>query len=123
MEQITKDTTGTFDVVNRQTGHVVGEARINGGEFVSFTPAQLPAVVSDDELTDHLVDGGDIPDDAPVTCHKCGAVVDGDALDVQTAADGTPKLGSWMCRAHLVAFAERLKAAIREQREGGNGEA
>lgn len=43
MEQITERTTGTFDVVNRQTGHVVGEVRINGGEFVSFTPAQLPA--------------------------------------------------------------------------------
>lgn len=47
MQQVTKHTTGTFDVVNRQTGHVVGEVRISGGEFVSFTPAELPAVVVD----------------------------------------------------------------------------
>lgn len=56
---------------------------------------------------------------APVTCHRCGAVVDGDALTVQTAADGTPKLDSYLCQAHMEAFAERLKAAIRAQREGG----
>lgn len=54
-----------------------------------------------------------------VTCHRCGAVVDGDALTVQTAADGTPKLDVFLCEKHMIAFAERLKAAIREQREGG----
>lgn len=54
----------------------------------------------------------------PVTCHLCGAVVEGDALAVQTAADGSAKLDNWYCRAHLVAGTERLKAAIRTQREG-----
>ena len=70
------------------------------------------------ELADHLIDSGDIPDNAPVTCHLCGAVVDGDALDVQTAADGSAKLDHFYCKAHLIAGTERLRAAIRAQREG-----
>ena len=72
------------------------------------------------ELTDHLIDSGDIPDDAPVTCHKCGAVVDCDALTVQTAADGSAKLDVWMCRTHMIAFAERLLAAMEQVRREGS---
>ena len=56
----------------------------------------------------------------PVTCHRCGAVVDSDALAVQTAADGTPKLTAWYCKKHLIAGTERLKAAIMQQKERGN---
>jgi hypothetical protein len=54
----------------------------------------------------------------PVTCHRCGAVVDSDALAVQTAADETPKLGAVYCRVHLVAGTQRLRTAMQAQREG-----
>lgn len=49
MEQITENTNGEFDVVNRQSGHVVGTVEIRQGEFISFTPAQLPEVAVTDE--------------------------------------------------------------------------
>src|SRR6185312_6476699 len=47
-----------------------------------------------------------------VTCHLCGAVVEADALALQTGKDGEPILTHWGCRACLRAGRERLKAAI-----------
>ena len=55
----------------------------------------------------------------PVTCHRCGAVVEDDALKAQTTADGHSKLTAFYCRAHLIAGTRRLRAAIQAQREGG----
>ena len=49
MQQITKQTTGTFDVVNRQSGHVVGTVTILNGRFIDFTPIVLPAVMQSSE--------------------------------------------------------------------------
>ncbi len=82
--------------------------RVESGETVTFTWGQEVCMLN-------VREG---PVAAAVTCHRCGAVVDGDALAVQTAADGTPRLTQWYCRKHLIAGTRRLLAAIRAQREG-----
>lgn len=65
-------------------------------------------------------------DDAPTTCHKCGAVVEDDALAVQTNAAGESRLapgeGVWYCHACLVAGLRRIQALLAQLDDGDDGE-
>lgn len=57
-----------------------------------------------------------------VTCHKCGAVVEDDALARQTMADGTLMWPEPFCRACLLAGLRRLKAWLAAGGAGAMGE-
>lgn len=57
-----------------------------------------------------------------VTCHKCGAVVEDDALARQTMADGTLMWPEPFCRACLLAGLRRLKAWLATGGAGAMGE-
>ena len=61
-------------------------------------------------------------DDAPVTCHKCGAPVEDDALARQTMPDGALMWPEPFCRACLLAGLKRLKAWLATGGAGAMGE-
>ena len=60
--------------------------------------------------------------DDVVTCHRCGAPVEDEARATQADAAGQPKLGVWLCDAHMRLFADRLLAAIYAPDEELDGE-
>ena len=59
--------------------------------------------------------------DDVVTCHRCGAPVEDEARATQADAAGQPKLGVWLCDAHMRLFADRLLAAIYAPDEADGG--
>ena len=60
--------------------------------------------------------------DDVVTCHRCGAPVEDEARATQADAAGQPKIGVWLCDAHMRLFADRLLAAIYAPEEELDGE-
>ena len=61
-------------------------------------------------------------DEPTVTCHKCGAPVESDALARQTMADGSLMWPQPFCRACLLAGLKRLKAWLATGGAGAMGE-
>ena len=104
----------------------VGDQDDGGAEAAHGASCACDACMDRDERLFTVWHEDDGDDGGAITCHKCGAPVDDDALALQTDADGRSRLapgeGIWYCRDCFMAGLRRVKAWIATGGAGAMGE-